>query len=136
MKYPGYCQSVLLYGRETWTITPVMLKSLRRFNHNRMARMLACRLPELRQDSSWSYPRVEDARRIADLFDIEHYISIRQRSFIDKVATRPIRLLCDGAERQTGAAPSRLYRCWWTQETFEQEGAQAVAGIAPDSEQQ
>jgi exonuclease III len=130
MFYKAIVQSVLLYGCETWTITPAMLKTLRGFHH-RVARRLACRLPKLRQDGSWTYPRIEDARRIAGLFTIEHYVAVRQRSFIEKVALRPIRQLCEGAVRRTGGPPSRLY--WWTQPTLEQEeAAHEVEGGDPE----
>ena len=128
MFYKAIVQSILLYGCETWTITPAMLSALRGFHH-RVARRLACRLPKLRQDGTWNYPRIEGARRKAGLFTIEHYISVRQQSFVEKVATRPIRQLCEGAERRTGGPPSRLY--WWTQPTLEQE-APEVHVVAPE----
>jgi hypothetical protein len=112
MFYKAIVQAILLYGSETWTITSAMMKALRGF-HNRVARRTACRCPKQRPDGSWDYPRIETARRIASLYTIEHYVAIRQRSFVDKVATRPIHELCEVAQRRSGSAASKIY--WWTQ---------------------
>jgi len=126
MFYKAIVQSVLLYGCETWTITPRMLTALRGFHHQ-VARRIAVRLPNKLRDGSWNYPRIEVARSEAGLYTIEHYIAIRQSGFVDKVAIRPIKQLCDNATRRSGDS-SRLY--WWTQQTLELDEEAQVAVVS------
>jgi hypothetical protein len=134
MFYKAIVQAILLYGCETWTITPAMMKALPGFHH-RVARRIACRCSKLRQDGSWDYPRIETARSIAGLYTIEHYVAVRQRSFVNKVATCPIFQLCEAVVRRTGSAASKMY--WWTQPKLEaDEEAQANAGPDQDPEQE
>jgi hypothetical protein len=88
-----------------------MMKALWGFHH-RIARRISCRCPKQRQDRTWWYPRIKDARRVAGLLTIEHYVAVRQQTFVDKVATHPIYALCEASVRRTGSATS-MY--WWSQ---------------------
>lgn len=110
MFYKAIAQSVLLYGCETWNLTSAMLRALTSFHH-RVARRISGRMPYLRR-GEWVYPSIEEAREAAGLFKIDHYIAVRQRTFVDKIATRPILRLCKEAGRLSGST-TRQY--WWTQ---------------------
>ena len=110
--YKGVAQSVLLYGCETWVISPAVQRALSGFHH-RVARRLSGRTPRyLRQEDRWVYPPIAEALEVAGMFTMEHYVSIRQNTLVNNITTRPILELCREAERRTGS-PSRLY--WWTQ---------------------
>jgi ssDNA-binding Zn-finger/Zn-ribbon topoisomerase 1 len=93
-RYQGYfykavVQSVLLYGSESWTMTPQMLAVLRSFHH-KIARRISGYLPQRNQDDTWHYPPITEALETAGLFPIEHYIRVRQNTIATYIATRPI----------------------------------------------
>jgi hypothetical protein len=112
MFYKAVVQSVLLYGCETWVITSQVLRVLEGFHH-RVARRLSGKRPYyLSRGNQWVYPPIGEALEAAGLYPIEHYISVRQNTLADNVATRPILELCRETERQSGSARHRL---WWTQ---------------------
>ena len=55
MFYKAIVQSVLLYGCETWVITPQVLKALEGFHH-RVARRLSGRMPcHVQATDAWEY---------------------------------------------------------------------------------
>ena len=116
MFYKAVVQSVLLYGCETWVITPQVLAALGAF-HNRVARRLSRRMPRLYQ-GQWIYPPVEEAREIAGLLPIEQYVRRRQRTLEDTIATRPILGLCLEAPRLSG---SHSRRWWWDRDEEDEE---------------
>jgi len=113
MFYKAVVQSVLLYGCETWVITPQVLKVLEGFHH-RVARRLSGKRPRfLPREDRWDYPPIEEALETAGLYSMRHYIDVRQNTLAENVATRPIMELCTEAERQSGSS-RRLF--WWKQE--------------------
>ena len=71
--YKAVAQSVLLYGCETWVVTPRMLKALDAFHHN-VARRISNRQPRKLPNDTWVYPDLQEAMEIAGLHSIEHYI--------------------------------------------------------------
>jgi len=111
--YKAVVQSVVLYGSETWTLDQAKLNALRGL-HNRLTRNIAhkrgTRDP---RTGEWSYPPIADAQKIAGIFPMEHYLSARQRSFVDQVSVRPIAGLCRAVTQQPDARTSRIW--WWTQ---------------------
>ena len=58
--YKSVAQAVLLFGAETWVLTPRMERALDSFHH-RVVRRLAGRQPRRRGDGSWSYPPLAEA---------------------------------------------------------------------------
>ena len=94
--YKAIVQAVLLYGCETWVVTPAMLRALSGF-HNRMARRIANRMPRLLSNGEWHYPCVAQAREIAGLHTIEEYIRRRQATLVEQIALRPVHRLCQQA---------------------------------------
>jgi len=82
--------------------------------HNRVARRLSGKMARQDPDSGeWSYPPLEEALEGAGLHKIEHYIGVRQRSFVQRIATRPMMDICEEMEDQGLPTESRLW--WWTQ---------------------
>ena len=112
MFYLSIVQSILLYGAETWTITPVMLRTLRSF-HNRVARRLSGMMPHRPQHGNWVHPPIEEALESAGLLPIREYVRRRQAAAEDYVASRPIWNLCMDAPSLSGG--SRATR-WWQQD--------------------
>jgi len=112
MFYKAVVQSVLLYGSETWVVTPAVLKVLEGFHH-RAARRLSGRQPRyLPREGSWFYPPIEEALEAAGMYTIEHYINVRRNTLVGHIATRPILELCRSAGRRSGSASKAL---WWHQ---------------------
>ena len=62
--------------------------------------------------------RIEEALEGASLYPIERYISVRQNTLADHVATRPILDLCRETERLSGSSRLTL---WWTQDLAERK---------------
>lgn len=120
MFYKAVVQSVLLYGCEMWTFTPAMLRVLEGFHH-RVARRISGKTAR-RVNGRWVYPPIREALELAGLLPIDQYILVRQRTLVEKIATRPIYQLCREVERLSGSS-SRTY--WWEQEKIQQLLAEA-----------
>ena len=116
MFYKAVVQSVLLFGSETWSITPQMLRALTGFHH-RVARQLTGKVGRyLPREDRWVYPPVDEVLAEAGLFTMEEYITRRQNRLADYVATRPIFELCMECERPDGSSRAQL---WWEQKTVD-----------------
>ena len=101
MFYKATVQSVLLFGSETWALTPSTLKRLDGF-HVRAARRMTGMLP-VYAHGLWTYPKTSEVLATAGLRTIEHYIRIRRARIFLWVKERPIYQLCQRAVG--GAAP-------------------------------
>ena len=77
--FKGVVQQVLLFGAETWVITPKMDWALRGFLHG-AARRLTGRQARRWKDGEWYYPSLEGAMREAGLTDIRKSIQNRQNT--------------------------------------------------------
>ena len=75
--YLALVQLVLLYGSETWVMTPRIGRVLSRFHH-RVDRRLTGRQPRRGRDGVWVYPTLEDAMLGAGLQEVETYACRRQ----------------------------------------------------------
>ena len=112
MFYKAVVQAVLLYGAETWAVSPAMLKALEGFHHR-----VACQLTGkvgryLPWEDRWYYPPIEEALEEAGLFPIKVYIDRRQNTLVDHVATRPLLGLCLDCDKLDGSSRAQL---WWEQ---------------------
>ena len=75
MFYKATVQAILLYGNETWNLSPTSFKRLEGF-HIRVAwRMTGMRL-ERKANGSWSYPRSKEVLEAASLQTITHYMDM------------------------------------------------------------
>ena len=115
MFYKAVVQTVLLYGLESWVITPAILKLLEGFHH-RVARRLSNMGPRLVEEE-WHYPPIEEALEASGLYTMLEYIERRQNTIAEYVATRPIYHACTGSTRHPGSSRRTM---WWTQ-TFDDE---------------
>ena len=77
--YLAVVQSVLLYGSETWVLTPRMQRVLGGFPH-RAAHRLTVRQPRKWRDGSWVYSPLKDAMVEEGLQEVETYVSRHQNT--------------------------------------------------------
>lgn len=110
MFYKAIVQSVLLYGSETWVVTPQMLKMLDGFHH-RIARRITNKMPTRLGNDTWHYPPIQEALDDAGLYTITEYIQRRQNTIAQYIANRPIHQLCVATNASN---TSRAIR-WWNQ---------------------
>ena len=73
--YKATVQAVLLYGSETWSLSPSSLKGLEGF-HIWAAWQMSGLRPEKRPNGSWTYPRSKDVLKAAGLETISHYMDV------------------------------------------------------------
>ena len=102
---------MLLFGAETWVVTPKMDQALSGFLHG-SARRLTGRQARRERDGEWYYPSLEVAMREAGLTDIRKSIQNRQNTVTQYIATRPLLDLCEGARARGGA---KVPLGWWDQ---------------------
>ena len=93
---------VLLFGEETWVVSPMMDRALSAFLQG-AARRLTGRQPRRGRDGEWKYPSLEGAMEEAGLTDIRKSIHRRQNTVAQYIATRPLLDLCVGARAREGA---------------------------------
>ena len=103
--YLAVVQSVIMYGSETWGMTPHIDRMLDGFHR------LAYRLPEKQpwqgRDGVWKYPPLEDAMAEAGLQEVENDVSCLKNTVEQFIATRTIMNLCLAVERRPGPQVSR-----------------------------
>ncbi len=79
MFYKAAVQAVLLYGSETWSLSPSSMKRLEGF-HICAAWRMSGKRPEGNVDGSWAYPRSEDVLEAVGMKPIAHYVAIRRQT--------------------------------------------------------
>jgi hypothetical protein len=113
MFYKAVVQTVLLFGSESWVLTPSMLGKLEGF-HRQIARRLTGRSPVyLRSEGTWQYQPLGNAMEEAGLYSMNEYITRRINKLVDYVATRSIYTMCRETERR---GLNRGHQYWWNQD--------------------
>ncbi len=79
MFYKATVQAVLLYGSETWNLSPTSVKRLEGF-HIRAAWQMSSLQPEKKPNGSWAYPRSKDVLDAAGLHTIAYYMDVRRQT--------------------------------------------------------
>ena len=118
MFYVEVVQAVLLYGLETWVMSPRIVRTLGGFRRS-VARRLIEWQPRRVIDGMWVYPllaeAMDEAMAEALLKEVETYIPCCNNTVVQYIATRPIMYLCMWAESCPG---TRLSKRWWDQEAW------------------
>ena len=132
MFYKAVVQAVLLFGSETWVLTPSTMQALCGFHIRstyRMAREHAPRKDP--QSGEWHYPSSALALEEVGLHTIEHYVQVRRQTIAAYIVDRPIFELCMDGRRRQGTIP-RTY--WWEQpmDLDLARGAFPAPGVADD----
>jgi hypothetical protein len=100
MFYKEVVQTVLIFGSESWVLTPSMLVKLEGF-HRQIARRLMGRAPVyLRSEGTWQYQPLGNAMEEAGLFSMNEFIARRRNKLVEYVATRSIYTICRETERR------------------------------------
>ena len=82
-------QQVLMFGAETWVVTPRIERVLNSFMHGAAIRITG-RQPWRGWDGKWFYPSLEGAMKEACFKDIRTAINNRQNTVAQYIATRPL----------------------------------------------
>ena len=104
---------MLLYGNETWCLTPALHARLDGFHIRAAYRMAKVHWPKRHPDGSWTYPASEDVLKECGLQPMAEYVPKRRNSIAEYVATQPLLQTCGEREPLQGT-PHRLW--WWEQE--------------------
>ena len=119
--FKAVVQKVLLFGAETWVVSPRMERALSAFIHGAEIRITG-RQPRRGRDEKCFYPSLEGAMKEAGLTDVRTSINRRQNTVAQYIFTRPILDLCEGAKQREGAL---LTMRWWDQTGIYWEKAKA-----------
>ena len=101
-------QQVLLFGAETWVLTPRIERALDSFMH-RAARRITGRQPRRGWDGKWYYPSLAGCMKEAGFTTTRQSITNRQKTVAQYIATRP---LLDLHEQTTQRGGARVSRRW------------------------
>ena len=110
--YKAIVQSVLLYGSETWVLSPAALARLEGFHIRAAYRMAKEHVPRRGPLQQWVYPSSEAVLEECGMHTIEHYIDVRRETIAKYVVGRSIHAECQGTDRRRGSVPRRW---WWEQ---------------------
>ena len=119
--FKAVVQQVLLFGAETWVVTPRMEHALDSFIHGE-ARRITGRQPRSGWDGTWFYPSLEGAMKEAGFTDVRTSINRRQNKVAQYIATRPLLELCEGKTQRGGV---RVAMRWWDQKWIDWGKAKA-----------
>ena len=107
--FKAVVQQVLLFGAETWVVSPMMERALSVFIHG-AARRLTGRQPRRGRDGKWHYPSLEGAMKEAGLTDVRTEIHRSQNTVAQYIAAGPLLDLCKEARQREGARDTLR---WW-----------------------
>ena len=107
--YLAVVQSVMLYRLDTWVMAPRVGSVLGGFHH-RVDRRLVGMQPLQGRYGVWVYPPLEEVMAEVGLQEVDTYISRRQNTVTQFIATRPIMGLCLAAYWIPGP---RVSKRWW-----------------------
>jgi len=110
--YKAIVQSVLLYGSETWVLSPAAMARLEGFHIRAAYRMAKEHVPQRGPNLQWVYPSSEAVLEDCGMHTIQHYINVQRETIAKYVVGRSILAECQGADRRRGLVPRRW---WWEQ---------------------
>lgn len=112
--YKAVCQSVLLYGCETWVVSQSILRSLEGFHHQVARRLSFQRIRLDPNTGEWIYPPAHLALQSAGLFSMPEYLQRRRQYLVNWVQNRPLFRNCN---QLTGGAGGNQRQYWWSTTT-------------------
>ena len=99
--YLAVVQLVMIYGSDTWILTPRIKRVLGRFHHSVYLRLTG-RQPWKGREVGWFYPPLEYVMVEAGLTEVETYISRLQNTVTQYIATGAIMYLFLAAKHRPG----------------------------------
>ena len=109
--YVAVVQVVILFGSETWVVTPRMDKALAGFHHRSVWQMKGMG-HGIQLDRTWVYPTIGAALKTVGIDEICVYTYHRQNRVAKYIVTSIIMDLCLAADQRPVI---RLSRRWWDQ---------------------
>ena len=130
-------QAVLLFGSETWNLTPTAVKCLKGFQLQAAWRMAREYKPRRAIEAgtgtvTWTYPPTKKVLEECGLFLMTHYIELRRQHVTSFIVNRPIVYLCVESNRMRGTAPCQY---WWEQ-PLDLDAARALANNVAAGEEE
>ncbi len=123
--YKATVQSILLFGSETWNLSPVSLKCLEGF-HLRVPWRMAGKRPKKLPDGTWTYPNSVAVLDKVGLKNIAHYIGMRRQHIASYIVDKQIFQACVDGVRRRGSSTCQF---WWAQlMDLEMARAACIAG--------
>ena len=113
--FKALVQTMLLFGAETWVLTPRMERALSNFQH-RFSQRLSVRHLRRQKGGSWYYPLLEAEMSEGGFEDIGTYVTWRQNTVAQYIATQPIMDLCEQSSQRPGVWVSQW---WWDQDSLD-----------------
>ncbi len=110
--YKAIVQSVLLYGSETWVLSPAAMARLKGFHIRTAYQMAKEHVPWWGPNLQWVYPSSEAVLEECGMHIIQHYIDVRRETIVTYVVGCSILAECQGTDRRRGSVPGRW---WWEQ---------------------
>ena len=132
MFFKAVVQAVLIFGSETWVMTPRMGHALGSFQ-NVFAWQITGRQPRRREGEGWIYPPLAAAMKETGWEEIGVYIRNRLNTVAQYIATRSIMDLCERTVRRLGGW---IARRWWEQEGINIAGEREQTEAAADREEE
>ena len=86
VNFNAVVQQVLLFGADTWVVSPVMERALSAFIYGAV-RLLTGIQPWKGRDGKWYYPSLEGAIKEARITDVRTYINRRKNRVAQYIAT-------------------------------------------------
>ena len=93
--FKAVVQQVLLFGAETWVVSPMMERALSAFIHGAASRLTG-RQPRKGRDGKWYYPSPEGAMKEAGLTDVRTSMNRRENTVAHYIDMRPLLEICEG----------------------------------------
>jgi hypothetical protein len=112
MFYKAFIQSVLLYGSETWVLSPKMLSKLEGFHKQIARRLTGLTYVYHRREDECQYLPLGNALKKAGLFPIDDYTTRRRNKIAEFVATRPLYAIC---RELNSIGLGDNHQFWWDQ---------------------
>ncbi len=108
MFYKATVQSILLFGSETWNLSPVSLKSLEGF-HIQAAWCMAGKRPLKLPDGTWTYPNSTEVLDEIGLKTIARYIGVHRQHIANYIVDKPIFQSCVDGVRRLGSSVRQFW---------------------------
>jgi hypothetical protein len=124
--YKATVRLILLFGSETWNLSPVSLKCLEGF-HLRAAWRMAGKRPKKSPDCTWTYPNLVAVLDEVGLKTIAHYIGMPWQHIVSYIVNKPIIQACVDGVRRRGSGACQF---WWAQ-SMDLETARAARIAGP-----
>ena len=91
--FKAVVQQVIMFGAETWVLTPRMERALNSFIHGAAIRITG-RQPRRGWEGKCFYPSLEGAMKVAGFTDVRTSINRSQNTVAQYISTQPLLDLC------------------------------------------